>query len=404
VIDEHIDDERSKVVNDLTFTGCVEAVQLVPRPWAPADVSNGTGQTLVTDGAIAVVKLNDFGPEAMQHPVPRWTAAPARPLMTRASSQFLLTTRNDLLRDNLAVSAVTGIRALRHRNQLKSDVGLHRLGLGGDVYLEQADESESSMIPVKWTPAQQQQFDQEAQRTYKPPHLEFSISAGVPRFPQGSFSNQAFTAKTTTQELPFAVGNALEGRWTLGARLTLNHGNRLAHEFGYEYNRAALTFISPDFGNSSSPAEIRRFSYNLLFALRGRSARIRPYVSVGPALQLTKLTDAVIRQSNYFKFGLRNIGLFTAAWDFGSKPPLEGGGIFQPALQYGAGVKWYLSSRWSLRADYRESLSRAPDFWTKSYASVTSTNTPDMSLLPGRLTLSGPLRQQNFTLGIGVGF
>jgi hypothetical protein len=35
VIDEYIDNERSKVVNDLAFTGCVENMDLVPRPWVP---------------------------------------------------------------------------------------------------------------------------------------------------------------------------------------------------------------------------------------------------------------------------------------------------------------------------------------------------------------------------------
>ena len=32
VIDQHIDNERSKVVNDLELTGCVEAAELIPRP------------------------------------------------------------------------------------------------------------------------------------------------------------------------------------------------------------------------------------------------------------------------------------------------------------------------------------------------------------------------------------
>ena len=110
VIDEHIDNERSKVVNDLTFTGCVEAVQLVPRPWAPVDASNGTGQKLITDGAVAVIRLNDCGPQAVEHPFPSWTPAPRRPPLARGVSQFLLTTRNDLIRDNLAVTAVNGVK------------------------------------------------------------------------------------------------------------------------------------------------------------------------------------------------------------------------------------------------------------------------------------------------------
>jgi hypothetical protein len=332
---------------------------------------------------------------------PHWTPAPPRPLAARGTTQFLLTTRNDLIRDNLAVTAVSGVRAWRHRNQSKADSGLHRLALGNDTYVEQPDDTESSMIPVQWTLSQEQQYDREVRRSYIPPHMEFSISAGVPRFLNQPFSNQAFTANPPPD---FTVGNSMQGRWIINPRITFNSGNRLSHEFSYEYNRVALSFLFPEDFSFSSAAEVRRFSYNLLINLRGRSARLRPYVAIGPGLQLTKLTDAVIRQSSIFKFGLKNIGLFTAAWNFGSTPPLEGGGIFQPALQYGTGVKWYLSSRFSLRADYRESLSRAPDFWTKSYSTLTSGNTPDSSLTPGRLSLYGPMRQQSFTLGIGIGF
>ena len=404
VIDEKIDDERAKVVNDLTLTGCVDAMQLLPRPWAPEDITNGTGQKLVTDKAIAIVKLNDCGPQAIEHPFPQWTPAPPRPLLARGITQFLLTTRNDLIRDNLAVSAVTGVRMIRKKNQAKASAGMQRFTVGDQTYVEQPDNTESSMIPIQWTRAREEQFEQEIKRAFTPPHLEISVSAGVPRFLGQPFSSQPITASDTTDSFTFAVGNSLEGRWTIFPRITFNHGNRLGHEFGYEYTRAALTFISPEFGNSSSPADIRRFSYNLLYHFRGRYSRVRPYVAIGPALQLTKLTDSVIHQRTYYKFGLKNLGMFTAAWDLGSKPPLEGGGIFQPALQYGGGIKWYFSSRFSLRADYRESLSRAPDFWTKSYSSLTSENTPDASLTPGRLTLSGPMRQQSFTLGIAIGF
>ncbi|MEO8736268.1 MAG: LssY C-terminal domain-containing protein, partial [Edaphobacter sp.] len=37
VIDQHIDNERSKIVNDLKFTGCVDSMDMVPRPWVPTD-------------------------------------------------------------------------------------------------------------------------------------------------------------------------------------------------------------------------------------------------------------------------------------------------------------------------------------------------------------------------------
>jgi hypothetical protein len=56
-IDPHIDLERSKVVNDLLFTGMVHNIALVDRPNIPKDASNATGDKLITDGKIAVLEF-----------------------------------------------------------------------------------------------------------------------------------------------------------------------------------------------------------------------------------------------------------------------------------------------------------------------------------------------------------
>lgn len=57
-IDSQIDRERAKVVNDLLFTGQVRSVELVDRPKAPQHGQNATGDSLETDGKIAVLVLN----------------------------------------------------------------------------------------------------------------------------------------------------------------------------------------------------------------------------------------------------------------------------------------------------------------------------------------------------------
>lgn len=59
VIDQHIDNERSKVVNDLMFTGCVESLDMVERPWVPRDAYNSTGDRLLTDGEAAVLRISN---------------------------------------------------------------------------------------------------------------------------------------------------------------------------------------------------------------------------------------------------------------------------------------------------------------------------------------------------------
>ena len=53
-IDPQIDRERAKVVNDLLFTGLVQGLSLVERN-LPQGMSNATGDSLETDGSIAVL-------------------------------------------------------------------------------------------------------------------------------------------------------------------------------------------------------------------------------------------------------------------------------------------------------------------------------------------------------------
>lgn len=54
-VDSEIDKERAKVVNDLIFTGAIRAIALVERPDIPTNATNATGDSLRTDGAMAVL-------------------------------------------------------------------------------------------------------------------------------------------------------------------------------------------------------------------------------------------------------------------------------------------------------------------------------------------------------------
>jgi hypothetical protein len=56
-IDPQIDQERDKVVGDLLFAGHVEAFDLVARPAVPRKGRNATGDSLETDGRIAILLL-----------------------------------------------------------------------------------------------------------------------------------------------------------------------------------------------------------------------------------------------------------------------------------------------------------------------------------------------------------
>ncbi len=54
-IDPLIDKERAKVVSDLLYTGMVRSLALVGRPDVPVNATNATGDTLETDGRMAVL-------------------------------------------------------------------------------------------------------------------------------------------------------------------------------------------------------------------------------------------------------------------------------------------------------------------------------------------------------------
>lgn len=56
-VDPEIDRERAKVVNDLLFTGKVQALALVDRPSAPTNGQNATGDDFKTDGRMAVLEF-----------------------------------------------------------------------------------------------------------------------------------------------------------------------------------------------------------------------------------------------------------------------------------------------------------------------------------------------------------
>ena len=54
-IDSNIDKERAKVVTDMLFTGKVRSLLLADRPEVPRTTRNATGDTIETDGRMAVI-------------------------------------------------------------------------------------------------------------------------------------------------------------------------------------------------------------------------------------------------------------------------------------------------------------------------------------------------------------
>ena len=100
--DPHIDNERAKILNDLAFAGCVDAAALLPPPPGRADFSKD-GPT-ITDGSVAVIRLNDCrNPRAM--PV---LPAPQHGRAVRGLIAF----RNDIVRSNIVFTSYSTARSL----------------------------------------------------------------------------------------------------------------------------------------------------------------------------------------------------------------------------------------------------------------------------------------------------
>jgi hypothetical protein len=110
LIDEHIDEERGKVINDLWLTGCVASVSYVDRPWVPRDAKNATGDTLITDGRIAVVRMNDCADPHRADVADPWVANAKQkpPAFERFERNTVLYLREDFFRGNIAYQGTRG--------------------------------------------------------------------------------------------------------------------------------------------------------------------------------------------------------------------------------------------------------------------------------------------------------
>jgi hypothetical protein len=121
-------------------------------------------------------------------------------------------------------------------------------------------------------------------------------------------------------------------------------------------------------------------------------------------LQLISLADSPIKKPDGpFKLGAGNIGILVAAFDFGRTPPLEGGGIFQLGFQYGAGIKFRVHPRITVRADFRETLSKNPEFIRDSYTDEFFFD-EDYKVEFQHIRPEAKFRQQRFTLGVAFTF
>lgn len=430
LIDSNIDNERAKVVNDLLLTGCVTGVQLVSRSWVPRDAKNSTNEALITDGKIAVIQLNNCNAPTDDYsddqPV---TLQVHGNSLDRSTRQTVLTLRNNLLRDNVGVMAYSGIRyATESKKKKESEATIREVSVPGQEFdIERGfhpDDIYTSASPSDSSSASSQVTGGRRRRraSWAPPTVELGIRGGWQGYAGGNGGAMSYDFESTNppgSSLYLSIGNSFHPGWNIGGSVTLDTQGYFSHEFSYDHsfttfklalevvdNEATSPSLITAFAFANSGMQTSQVSYDLLINGRPRESRWRPYLAVGPALQLMHLDDAPIKKApNYFRLGLSSIGLISAAYDFGGTPPLDGGGIFQPGLNYGAGIKYRLTPRWMARLDYRETMVRQPDFWSKSKRDILANiDVGDYSIAELGPVLQGPLRQQHATVGLSFTF
>jgi hypothetical protein len=100
-IQEDVDQERDKVAYDLAFTSCGKLLDWTDRADFPRFASNATGDPIVTDGRMVVVKLNDCeAPRLSTESVDSAPLAEHGDKWQRFARREVLSARNGLLRSN----------------------------------------------------------------------------------------------------------------------------------------------------------------------------------------------------------------------------------------------------------------------------------------------------------------
>ena len=429
VINTNIDGERTKIINDLIFTGCVDAAELYSRPWVPSGAHNATGEPLITDGRIAVLEFNTCAhprdPIDLQAPPDRRiTGNPVE----RGFRQGLLITRNDLYRGNLIYQgyegAKLGIHHLRHTgentpaagpagaddNTTPSETG------EPDTHAEPERSARERPYPVTPTPAvPENPFH--ANQEERPPLIELGVQGGWLRF-GSTLAVTQIGLESKSPEIPsfnLTLQNQLHNGWALGTSVTLNSWRYFSNEFAFDYQQGRYRLGASFSGfpgqepvgyqEETTGLSTNQFGYAFVANFRPREKRFRPYIAAGPVFQLLHITDAPFKSSGgVFKVGLRNVGLILAAYNFANNPPLDGGGIFQFGFQYGGGVKYRVSRRWLLRLDYREAISAQPNFVERSIKIDDPSDSDNYVVYKESDLPSGPLRQQKVTAGVSFVF
>lgn len=405
LIDPTIDNERNKVVNDLTFTGCVEAVDLVPRPFVPRNARNATNDPLLTDGDIAVVQLN-----ACLSPRPLFEPASDVPVglplgnpVQRGFRRLFLSLKHQMWRGNIVAKGVSyaakGVKLLFGR-PAPPEPAERTLTIDGVPYTVAEEpaapllaprtmEDTDTSIRTRTAPEPRAQRTRPLAAASRPlPTVELFMGPAARgaespgTLAMGLAAEGASPQSADDLRLVLTTPVRVDRGAGVAASVTLHAARRLSHEISYDYSRANLRF---DFTRSRLGAylgdgtllvsdsvalepvtarlAIRSLGYTLQAHVRRRGARVRPYVVAGPELTAYTLRDASGHNSRLLgRLGLSNVASIVGAVRAGRKPLIDGGTIYRWGLTYGGGVHIRLTSTIGVKLDARETLIGTPDF------------------------------------------
>lgn len=396
-IDPLIDNERSKIVNDLLLTGCVYGLQLVDRPKAPRLSHNASGDRLVTDGQVAVLQMKDCPASYPQELSQQRPAAPAGSFLVRGVRQFDLSMRNALLRENIGWQAYRGgVLAWNavHRHllsQIPNSTGDSMTEIGSE-----ASEVDSNAENERRLGVVQSLSVNEAQESPLPhlPQLALSLDGGkFIGMPLGHVYldwTDPPTGNTDVLEYPMR----LESGALLGGSIILHPSNRVSQQLFWGGAQANLVLgVGPD--SEVNRLCIRMLGYHPVINLAPARWRARPFLTGGGNLTSYRFKNIKLaRNSGIFKYGLQGVGLGINAYRSAGVAPLDGGTIFRPGLGYGGGVSFRLSPLFALRAEYRESFAKDPDFYNRGSADLAALG------LDSSAQSIASRRRSNYTLGL----
>jgi LssY C-terminus len=125
-IDRNLDEGVNMLVRDLSLSGCVKSVHLLPRTELPQLMINATGDEMKTDGMLTVVDLQscEIPTGLLEKSEPLIPVRPRR-RATRFLRTQILAYKSDVVRGNILYSVFDLLRmsfhSLRHRHDVEEE-------------------------------------------------------------------------------------------------------------------------------------------------------------------------------------------------------------------------------------------------------------------------------------------